>query len=526
MFKRYLLITTLTIFVGCSKSEDLRGRDTQNPTAYIPAQCYTKTERKYNPCYSCHTKGVKPNYIDDSELQESYSFQVVSAYRNSWKNLFKDREEEIAKISDSEIIKYISENNYIKNGKITLAQKLKSPPKIWDFNQDKKWSGYTPDCYFNFDSEGFDRDFRGNYTGWRAFAYYPFLGTFFPTNGSRDDVLIRLPKEFMQDDNREFNLEIYKINLAIVESLIKGEDIEIDRVDEKLYRVDLNRDGVLNWASKVIFDWAPLEGKTLSYVGLAKFREDLAKGLYPKGTEFLHSLRYIGEDLSLTPRMKELRYAKKIKWKSYADLEIFAINLAKETQEESSSASLKVGNIENGLQNGIGWIYQGFIEDRDGELRAQTYEETLYCIGCHSTIGATVDSAFAFQRRYGWHHWSQKDFKGVKDRVLKNGKGEYSFYLENNRAGDEFRANREVIDKFFYRDETKREEAFQKLRDDISYLLLPSKERALELNKAYKTIVDKQSFIYGRDAVIEPLKNIYSKVKEAQRTGVDIILVD
>ncbi len=60
----------------------------------------------------------------------------------------------------------------------------------------QKWSGYTPDCYFNFDDEGFDREYNGTYTGWRAFAYYPFLGTFWPTNGSTDDVLIRLSDSF------------------------------------------------------------------------------------------------------------------------------------------------------------------------------------------------------------------------------------------------------------------------------------------------------------------------------------------
>ena len=32
------------------------------------------------------------------------------------------------------------------------------------------------------------------------------------------------------------------------------------------------------------------------------------------------------------------------------------------------------------------------------------------------------------------------------------------------------------------------------------YGLVPSKERALALNKAYKTIVDEQSYLFGRDA--------------------------
>ncbi len=49
-----------------------------NITVYIPSQCYTKTEtdakKVQNPCYVCHTRSEEPNYINDQDLQETYSF--------------------------------------------------------------------------------------------------------------------------------------------------------------------------------------------------------------------------------------------------------------------------------------------------------------------------------------------------------------------------------------------------------------------------------------------------------------------
>ena len=47
--------------------------------AYITSMCYTKTKdtftnKAFNPCYSCHTKGKLPNYYNDTNLQEEYNF--------------------------------------------------------------------------------------------------------------------------------------------------------------------------------------------------------------------------------------------------------------------------------------------------------------------------------------------------------------------------------------------------------------------------------------------------------------------
>jgi hypothetical protein len=58
------------------------------------------------------------------------------------------------------------------------------------------------------------------------------------------------------------------------------------------------------------------------------------------------------------------------------------------------------------------------------------------------------------------------------------------------------------------------------LHDDISLLLHPSKKRAMALNKGYKTIVEEQSFIYGRDTHITPMTNVYKEIKKGELTGV------
>ena len=50
----------------------------------------------------------------------------------------------------------------------------------------------------------------------------------------------------------------------------------------------------------------------------------------------------------------------------------------------------------------------------------------------------------------------------------------------------------------------------------IYELITPSRRRALDLNKAYKTIVDEQSFIYGRDATLVEASNVLSEVNEEQ----------
>ena len=561
-FMRYSLFfsTTILLIIGCGtsskknttieqsdieKSAYLRQLEADNAISYdeikntrgtyITSMCYTKTKDETsgnisNPCYSCHTKGKIPNYINDTDLQQRYNFPQEMR-KNPFSNLFRDRSKEVAKITDSEIVRYIKNSNYFdQTGTIALASNLP-----------KDWQGYRPDCYYNFDSEGFDRDPNNNYTRWRAFRYYPFLGTFWPTNGSTDDVLIRLAPEFAQNKSGDFDIEIYKLNLSIVESLIKQKNIQLsDTIDENRYGVDLNQNGVLDSANEIklaTYD-------KMSYVGKAKEQLSkgtihLALGLFPEGTEFLHSVRYVDWDeksghISMSKRMKELRYAKKYAWSTYSDLDRFAqAELQEALANGTDQATLEDfrGNYEQGLDTGTSWRYQGFIEDKKGDLRPQTHEETIGCMGCHSGIGATTDSVFAFPRKfegvdksandYGWNHWSQKSLVGVQEPQVNYqnfGKQyEYSFYLSNNHSGNEFRNNDEVQAKFFNTDGTIKSEMISKLHNDISILLFPSKARALALDKGYKAMVEEQSYIYGRDANVKPMENVYKEELEPNR---------
>jgi len=198
------------------------------------------------------------------------------------------------------------------------------------------------------------------------------------------------------------------------------------------------------------------------------------------------------------------------------------------------------GNYEEGLDNDISWKYQGFIEDKNGILRPQTHEETIACMGCHSHLGATTDSTFSFARKldgvdkgannYGWNHWSQKGLAGLKEPQVnyKNfgQQYEYSFYLKNNHSGNEFRNNDEVQAKFFNSDATVKNEMLDKLHNDISVLLFPSKQRAIALNKGYKAMVEEQSFIYGRDANVKPMENVYEEALEPDRsTSINQVIV-
>jgi len=289
----------------------------------------------------------------------------------------------------------------------------------------------------------------------------------------------------------------------------------------------------------VTYDWAPTEGRTMSYVGLAQKYElsgeyTASAGLFPQGTEFLHSVRYIDvhEDgsIGLATRMKELRYAYKKNNFAYYMLEQLAQQEAREQVLSPDAIRTIGGNPEVGFFS-QGWYYQGFIEDRDGNLRPQNREEGLYCMGCHGPIGASTDTVFAFPRKLdgnaiqrGWYHWSQNGLDGVVEPKRADGKWEYSEYLAKNDAGDEFRANEEVEQRFFDENGQLISDAISQLHADVSLLLKPSAERALLLNKAYRVMVEEQSYNKGREAHVAPLDNVYQQIEPQQLTGIDAVV--
>jgi hypothetical protein len=463
-------------------------RADENLEASVPSMCYTKTDRIANPCWTCHTESTPPNAKQDYGLQEEYSFSDF-ALTNRWTNLFADRSAAIATISDREILQYVRVDNYA--------------PLRAALRDRADYHGWRPDLDIplGFDEEGFARDG----SGWRAVRYKPFPGTFWPTNGSTDDVMIRLPADFRESRS------LYKLNLAILEALIgappDAHERTVEPVDESPSGIDLDGDGRVG--GTIVRIRLPVP----RFAGAAGVRP-VARYRYPQGTEFLHSVRYLDPDApSLTSvRMKELRYMRKDHW-----LDDWSIHRAYEkelNEKEEGNLPVYSGAGDTGLRNRFGWILQGFIEDARGRLRAQTTEETRFCMGCHSGLGVTVDQTFAFARKApGAPGWRPQDLRGLHDAPQAgHAKPEVQTYYERARGGDEFRANDELLVRLASGDAAR---AVRGGDRDLAWLLAPSRDRALLLDKAYLALVREQRFELGRDAMIRPPANVHPEIRNA-----------
>jgi hypothetical protein len=468
-----------------------------NPEAVIPPQCYTRTEGRFNPCYTCHQAEIvgegRANLMDDGHLQGAYTFSAVGL-KNHWTNLFVDRRAAIASISDAQIRAYVAQDNYTP-----LIRTLHA----------RRFRGWIPDLADladparAFDAQGRARDG----SGWVAFQYKPLPSTFWPTNGSIDDVMIRLPPAFRQNAAGQPAWPVYLANLSILEAAIKGlVEIETPPLDERVVGVDLDGDGRLNSATRL--------RRPDHYLGGAR-EVPVVSFLYPVGTEFLHTVRYLGVDdrgnIHAPARMKEVRYLYKERWVDPATLGAL---YDEEAWEKQQGMLPQIGwQGERGAVNGFGWRLLGFIEDARGDLRPQTHEETFFCKGCHSSIGATIDQTFAFARKIpGVRGQGYLDLRGMPDAPVQGElEGEIRQYLRRVGGGDEFRANTEMRARWFGPDGQLDTARLDQVKD-VYTLIMPSPERALALNKAYLTLVREQSFLRGRDATIVPAVNVYREV--------------
>ena len=468
-----------------------------NLEATVPPQCYTKTDSKFNPCYTCHQMYDRKaedrlNRLDDGSLQGGYMFSDIGV-SNHWDNLFVDRTAWLEQVSDTAIQEYVATENYS-----SLEARL----------VDTGWQGFIPDldnyhlAAAAFDDRGLAKD--GSF--WVAFNYKPFPGTFWPTNGSTDDVVIRLPAAF-RELNGEFNRDIYYLNLTLIELNLKNDaQTTLWPIDENAIGFDIDNNGVLEVTSTVT--------KSANYVGDAA-TTTIEFQQFPTGTEFMHSVRYLGVDaehvITIPERMKELRYMKKVATLSRGELN------GRYDNERKEKLLGELPNFINrrdlGLDNGLGWFVQGFIEDYDGELRPQSFEETMFCMGCHTAIGTTIDSTFSFARKLsGAASWGYINLHGMADAPNRSESGgEIINYLLRSGGGNEFRQNPEMISKWLNRDGTVKPAAHSA---DVYELLAPSKPRALKLNKAYTHIVRHQNFIEGRDATWLVSPNILRAVDE------------
>ncbi len=466
-----------------------------NPEAVIPPQCYTRTEGRFNPCYVCHQNHIpgRENRMKDARLQQAYSFSEAGQ-TNRWRNLFEDRTKQAAAMSDEAIRAWINEDNFSE-----LAGRLEAV----------HFRGYIPrlqnlaDGAAAFDEEGFAKD--GSH--WVAFSYKPFPSTFWPTNGSTDDVLIRLPVEFRRTQDGVYSREVYKANLAILEAAIKGfESIGSLPIDEAQLGQDLNGDGTLGRIHAIT--------SPARYVGAGSDTR-VEPHVYPHRTEFLHTVRYVGVDadgsITNARRMKEVRYMRK---RDFLPPTVLAHYYDQEYQEKLEGILPHYPDRGHaGLYNKMGWLLQGFIEDKDGRLRFNTYEETMFCMGCHNTVGSTIDKTYSFPRKIdGAAGWGYINLRGMPDAPTMNEQqGEILTYLERVGGGTEFRNNPEMAARWYHADGSVNYTAVAAARD-VYELITPSPARALLLNKAYKLIVEDQDFIYGRDATVSPPVNVYEYV--------------
>jgi hypothetical protein len=88
-------------------------------------------------------------------------------------------------------------------------------------------------------------------------------------------------------------------------------------------------------------------------------------------------------------------------------------------------------------------------------------------------------------------------------------------YFQRVGGGDEFRQNTEMLDRWFKENGDVDLDKVAKA-ESVYDLITPSSRRALDLNKAYLTIVKEQSYIFGRDATITAAKNVLQRVDENQ----------
>ncbi|MEP1870858.1 MAG: hypothetical protein ABJJ44_15130 [Paraglaciecola sp.] len=471
-----------------------------NAESVIPPQCYTKTDGENNPCYACHQtykdQKHRPNTMNDGDLQGEYQFSDLGT-TNHWKNLFVDRTQLIAGISDGAIKQWISQDNYAEF--------------VRKFANDPKWAGEvtpienlaTPEKAFT--KQGLAKDG----SAWVAFNYKPFPSTFWPTNGSTDDAMIRLPKAF-REINGEFSKDVYFTNLALVEMVMKeASSITVVPVSEKIVDTDLDGNGVLSDSVQTLL-------ARTHYVGDAKSIA-LTPLLYPENTEFLHTVRYIGVDdngeIYNAERMKEVRYMKKHSYKSKAELASEYYLEAKEKSFENLPQIYLLG--DKGVNSNMGWTLNAYIENEKGQLRHQNSQELAFCAGCHKTIGSNLDQTFSFPRKVegaqGWGYINLANQQDVPN--IGEEQGEFLTYFERVGGGDEFRQNKEMLERWF--DEKGKVDATKVAKAQSVYeLITPSPRRALDLNKAYLTIVKEQSYIFGRDATITEASNVLQYIDE------------
>lgn len=391
----------------------------------IPPQCWIETGYgTQNACKYCHTDYLTSikhgNAYPIAEDQITYSFPNVNLNRILWQNIIYPQNIDARLEAEGIPIPSIEDVDYVRYDNWTVAfEKARGNGSMDWLNSNSKHKDFIlfpaldPNHLFPFDvtnptgnsthgfidNEGFVKNEKNEFTGWRAINFFPYA-VFTPLTGSVSGIYIRLPEIFMKSDG-VFSVDIYKQNLDLLEKNIKNQLVE------KEY-----------------------------YVGDARSIQ-IKKGFYPLGSEFAHPLHYVdlladgqmGESIdgvintgkkdyefpgTRSKRVKEIRYMYKWKEISLEDIALEEDEAIGEINrfDEGNDFEHFFGHEGQGwIDNGAGWIIAAFIENRKGELRPQTTEELVQCIGCHSGVGNTIDAVWSFQRKLpGMEGWAEMNY--------------------------------------------------------------------------------------------------------------------
>ncbi len=261
----------------------------ENPYANIPAQCYVETSYgTQNACLFCHSNAAARYELGNTlaqaganslvgNLQLEYAFGpcinefTKSPNINSWENtIFPEKLDEAMNLlninSDSwDIQAYIKQDNWQEAYSKKQGSKTISNSHVKD-DEFRLLPALNPtalpadgDGFVRTESEeeALFRDEKGFNTGWRSINFMPY-GIFTPHTGSVSGVYIRLEEKFMKNEEGVYDVEVYKVNLALLEKAIQD-------------RLDIGEE---------------------YYVGLAK-GVHTDRGLFPLKTEFAHPLHYV-----------------------------------------------------------------------------------------------------------------------------------------------------------------------------------------------------------------------------------------
>ena len=392
-------------------------KPSRNEDPAIPAQCWIETGYgTQNACLFCHTdylaKEKHGNAFPLGEDQILYSFPTPDLNKVLWRNTIFP-EEILARLKKEGVplpkpgdVGYVREDNWTpaydasrraghnswinpKSSEFVLFPAL-DPAHLYPARGNDPTDGGK---HGYVDTDGFVLDEKAQPTGWRAVNFFPY-GIFTPMSGSVSGIYLRLPRPFMTRGGI-VDLDIYKKNLDLLERNIKNQ-----------------------------------QPRETHYFGDAA-RIKVARGFFPVGSEFAHPLHYVdlnadgqtGAKLdgvapaaahryefpgTRSKRVKEIRYM--YKWKEVGIEDI---------DEDAHPDGVVLGREGQGwVDNNAGWLLSAYIEDRKGQLRPQTTEELMQCIGCHGKVGNTVDSVWSFERKLpGADGWGEMDYGAYNART-------------------------------------------------------------------------------------------------------------